>query len=165
MKKIILILLVSLGLQTQAQIIYCDSISYTATTSNTIGYPLILAGYLPNIPGDVSWEWGVCTDEFCYPGSGMNVIFQPFEMTDTLHVCYDVYIDVSGFIYTCSDCDYFAFNGFTWVLLDVGNTTFIKEVSYNTVNSNKIYDLLGRELKYVPTGKMYIKNNKLHISK
>ena len=36
MKKIILILLVLLGLQTQAQIIYCDSISYTATTSNTL---------------------------------------------------------------------------------------------------------------------------------
>tara|TARA_R110002020_G_scaffold7041_1_gene29655 strand:- start:1392 stop:1886 length:495 start_codon:yes stop_codon:yes gene_type:complete len=164
MKKIILILLVLLGLQTQAQIVYCDSISYTATTSNTIGYPLILAGYLPNIPGDVTWEWGVCTNEFCYPGSGINAIFQPFEITDTLHVCYDVYIDVSGFLYTCSDCDYFAFNGFTWVLLDTGNTTSIREISHNTVDS-KIYDLLGRELKHVPTGDMYIRNNKLYISR
>ena len=84
MKKFILILLVLLGLQTQAQIVYCDSISYTATTSNTIGYPLILAGYLPNIPGDVTWEWGVCTNEFCYPGSGINAIFQPFEMYATM---------------------------------------------------------------------------------
>ena len=164
MKKIILILLVSLGLQTQAQIIYCDSISYTTVTSNSIGYPLILAGYSPNIPGDVTWEWGVCTDEFCYPGSGINVIFQPFSMTDTLHVCYDVYIDVSGFTYACSDCDYFAFNGFTWVLLDTGNTTSIREITHNTVNG-KIYDLLGSELKHIPIGEMYIMNKKLYISK
>ena len=62
------------------------------------------------------------------------------------------------------DCDYFAFNGFTWVLLDTGNTTSIKEISHNTVDG-KIYDLLGRELKYIPTGEMYIMNKKLYISK
>ena len=164
MKKIILILLVLLGLQTQAQIIYCDSISYTTVTSNSIGYPLILAGSLPVIPGTVTWNWTVCSSNMCYPGSGINAIFQPFSVTDTLKVCYEVLIDVSGFIYTCTDCDSFAFNGSSWILLSMGNPTSIKEISHNIAN-RKIYDLLGRELKHIPTGEMYIRNGKLHISK
>jgi hypothetical protein len=164
MKKLIFILLVSLGLQTQAQIIYCDSISYTAVTSNSIGYPLILAGYLPVIPGTVTWNWTVCTSNMCYPGTGINAIFQPFSTTDTLKVCYEVLIDVSGFVYACTDCDSFAFNGSSWVLLNMGNPTGVKEIHYSTTNS-KIYDLLGRELEYAPIGKMYIRNGKIYISK
>ena len=165
MKKIILILLVSLGLQTQAQIIYCDSISYTTVTSNSIGYPLILAGSLPVIPGTVTWNWTVCSSNMCYPGSGINAIFQPFSTTDTLKVCYEVLIDVSGFTYACTDCDTFVFNGNSWILLNMGNPTSIKEMYHSKVKDNKIYDLLGRELKYIPTGKMYIRNGELRISK
>jgi hypothetical protein len=162
MKKLIIILLVLLGLQTQAQIIYCDSISYTTVTSNSIGYPLVLSGSLPNIPGTVTWNWTVCSSNICYPGSGVNAIFQPFSVTDTLKVCYDVLIDVSGFTYTCTDCDTFVFNGSSWVLLNVGNPTAIKEIQFNRVDNDKIYDLLGRELDRVPVGKMYIRNSRLY---
>ena len=31
------------------------------------------------------------------------------------------------------------------------------------LNDNKIYDLMGRELFYIPTGTLYIKNRKLYI--
>ena len=56
MKKLLLALLVLLGLQTKAQINFCDSISYT--TTSTINYPLIVSG-VANIPGTVSWNWQV----------------------------------------------------------------------------------------------------------
>ena len=58
MKKIILILLVLLGLQTRAQVTYCDSLSYQ--TSSTINYPFGVTGMgTANIPGTVSGVWTV----------------------------------------------------------------------------------------------------------
>ena len=47
----------------------------------------------------------------------------------------------------------------------MGNPTTIKVVKFFAVNNDKIYDLLGRELDRIPVGKMYIRNNKLYISK
>ena len=41
--------------------------------------------------------------------------------------------------------------------------TSINELTFNIVNDNKIYDLMGRELKEIPVGKMYIKNRKVYI--
>jgi phosphosulfolactate synthase (CoM biosynthesis protein A) len=42
----------------------------------------------------------------------------------------------------------------------MGNPTAINELELIWDNYGKIYDLLGRELIEVPTGKIYIKNNK-----
>ena len=97
MKKLLLALLVLLGLQTKAQINYCDSISYT--TTSTINYPLIVSGSIPNIPGAVSWSWQVCNSSLCYLGTGANASFGQVSLTDTLKVCYDVTIDINGFTY------------------------------------------------------------------
>ena len=63
MKKLLLALLVLFGLQTQAQINYCDSISYT--TSSTLNYPFGVAG-VANIPGVTTWTWTVCNSSMCY---------------------------------------------------------------------------------------------------
>ena len=68
MKKIILIILVLLGLKTEAQVMYCDSISYAAST--TLNYPITLSGTASGIPGTVSWDWQVCNANLCYTGSG-----------------------------------------------------------------------------------------------
>ena len=62
-------------------------------------------------------------------------------------------------------CDSLVYDGSSWVLMNMGNPTTIKETRFNVVNNDKIYDLLGRELDCVPVGKMYIRNNKLYISK
>ena len=43
--------------------------------------------------------------------------------------------------------------------------TAVKEIKFNTNSDGKIYDLLGKELSSIPVGKMYIKNNRLYISK
>ena len=73
MKKFIFILLTMFGLEVQAQVMYCDSISYT--TASTINYPLVISGSIPNIPGTVTWNWSVCDANMCYSGSGVNANF------------------------------------------------------------------------------------------
>ena len=166
MKRLIFILLVALGLQTQAQVMYCDSISYT--TSSTINYPLILSGSSSMVPGTVTWDWTVCNTSMCYADAGGNAYFGQVSTTDTLKVCYDATIDINGFTYVCSGCDslVYNFNSYQWEIMQmVGSPTAIKEIKLSTNRDGKIYDLLGRELNSIPKGKMYIRNSRLCISK
>ena len=41
--------------------------------------------------------------------------------------------------------------------------TNIEELVIEKFNDNKVYDLTGRELRDIPLGKLYIKNNKKYI--
>ena len=85
MKKILFILLILLGFKTQAQVMYCDSISYT--TSSTINFPLSVSGSgTANIPGVVTWDWSVCDANMCYISSGINASFGQVSLGDTLKV-------------------------------------------------------------------------------
>jgi len=166
MKRLIFILLVALGLQTQAQIMYCDSISYT--TSSTINYPLVLSGSSSNVPGVVTWDWTVCNNVACYTDAGGNAHFGQVSTTDTLKVCYYATIDINGFVYTCASCDSLIYNpnSYQWEILPrITQPTAIKEIKLNTNKRSKIYDLLGRELNSIPKGKMYIRDNRLYIRK
>jgi hypothetical protein len=162
MKKLFLLLLILLGLKTQAQVMYCDSISYT--TASTINYPLILSGSIPNVPGTVTWNWQVCDANLCYSGSGANANFGQVSLTDTLKVCYDVFIDINGFTYICSNCDTLVYNpnSYQWESA-TAPPVGIKEVELKPINDNKMYDLLGREIFEVPIGTVYIKNRKKYI--
>jgi len=162
MKKILFILLILLGLKTQAQVIYCDSISYT--TSSTINFPFGVSGSIPNIPGTVTWNWQVCNANLCYPGSGPNAGFGQVSLTDTLKVCYDVLIDINGFTYVCSNCDtlVYNFNSYQWEKI-TAQPLAVMELKPNAINDNKMYDLLGREIFEVPIGEIYIKNRKKFI--
>ena len=63
----------------------------------------------------------------------------------------------------CSREDWLIFNGTSWVLFNI--TTSINELTFNRINDGKMYDMLGRELFEVPVGTMYIRNNKLYITK
>ena len=161
MKKILLALLVLFGLQTKAQINYCDSISYT--TASTINYPLIVTG-VANIPGVVTWNWTVCNANLCYSGSGANASFGQVSLTDTLKVCYDVLIDINGMTYACSKCDSLVYNpnSYQWEPM-AAQPVGTAELELNTIDDAKIYDLLGRELFEVPKGTIYIKNRKKFI--
>ena len=164
MKKIILILLVLLGLQTRAQVNYCDSISYQ--TSSTINYPFGVTGLgTANIPGTVTWTWTVCNSSMCYSATGTNASFWQVSLTDTLKVCYDVYVDINGTTYTCSRCDTLVYdpNSYQWIP-KMSNPTSITEPS-NPVIDSKIYDILGRELTSIPIGKLYIRDRRLCICK
>ena len=166
MKKLIITLLVALGLQTQAQVMYCDSLSYT--TSSTINYPLILSGSSSMVPGIVSWDWTVCNNVACYTDAGGNAHFGQVLTTDTLKVCYDATIDINGFVYVCTNCDSLVYNpnSYQWEILPrITQPTAIKEIKLSTNRDGKIYDLLGRELNSIPKDKMYIRDNRLCISK
>ena len=161
MKKLLLALLVLLGLQTKAQINYCDSISYT--TSSTLNYPFVVSG-IANIPGTVTWNWTVCNSTLCYSSSGVNASFGQVSLTDTLKVCYDVIIDINGVTYACSRCDSLVYNpnSYQWELMTALPTS-IEEVDIYSKKCLKMYDLLGRELFEVPKGTIYIKNRKKFI--
>ena len=161
MKKLLLALLVLFGLQTKAQINYCDSISYT--TSSTINYPFIISG-TANIPGTVTWDWTVCDANMCYSSSGINASFGQVSLTDTLKVCYDVTIDISGFTYICTGCDTLVYNpnSYQWEKI-TAQPLAVMDLKPNIINDNKMYDLLGREIFEVPIGTVYIKNRKKYI--
>ncbi len=160
MKKILFILLILLGFKTQAQVMYCDSISYT--TTSTINFPLIVSGSgTANIPGTVTWDWSVCNANMCYIGSGINVSFGQVSLGDTLKVCYDVTIDINGFTYVCTGCDTLVYNPNTyqWEKITAQPLT-VMELKPNDIDDNKMYDLLGREIFEAPINEMYIKNNR-----
>ena len=111
---------------------------------------------------EISWQ--VCNANMCYAGDGMYAYFGQILTTDTIKVCYDVYIYESGVLEVCSRCDWLTFdqNTYTWILYNMGNPTGITELKVNNVNDGRIYDLLGRELTEVPVGQMYIRNNRLY---
>ena len=49
------------------------------------------------------------------------------------------------------------------LLLPILLLVFSCEEILESINDNKMYDLLGRELTEVPVGVMYIRNNKKYI--
>ena len=165
MKKILLVLLVLFGLQTQAQVSWCDSLSYTTVPGTQL---LTLVGNTslsPNMVDSITWSWQVCDTNMCYGGVGDTAYFQMIQTTDTVKVCYDAYIYFMGATYVCTQCDSMVYDGFSysWVLMNMGNPTGIKELTLESINDNKMYDLLGRELTETPIGTMYIRNNKKYI--
>ena len=179
MKKLLLVVLVLFGLQTQAQHLdgvqpvapyfCCDSITYWIDQSQGFNIGLDTSNIVHN-PDSMTVYWGVCTGfataGMCYTGQGMYDYFPQITVYDTIKVAYDVYIYENGSLEVCSIEDWLVFNqnSFSWVLLNMLPTS-INELTFNRVNDNKIYDLLGRELTEIPVGKLYIRNQKLYITR
>jgi len=163
-KTILFILLAALGLQTQAQVNYCDSISYS--TSSTLNYPFGVAGSISTLDttATTSWMWTVCNSSLCYSSSGQWAYFPQVSSTDTLKVCYDVIININGMTYACSGCDTLVYNqnSYQWEVSSAQPLGFA-ELEQSITDDGKTYDLLGRELIEVPKGTMYIKNRKKFI--
>ena len=165
MKKLLLALLVTLGLQIQAQVSYCDSLSYTVVqgtqTLTTIGD----ASPFINMVDSIVWSWQACNATMCYSGDGDTASFGQILTTDTVKVCYDAYIYYDSSIYICTDCDSLVYdaNSYSWVLLNMGNPTGINELQFTWEDNGIMYDMLGRELVEVNVGQMYIRNNKKYI--
>ena len=165
MKKLLVVLLVSLGLQTQAQINPCDSITYwiNQVTNGPITLGLDTTSISFN-PDSIQVYWGLCSQQtgMCYGGQGITTYFSQITTTDTIKVSYDVYLYENGVAEVCSREDWLVFDGTNWVLLNMLPTS-INELTFNRINDGKIYDMLGRELSEIPTGTMYIKNGKKYI--
>tara|TARA_R110000751_G_scaffold299227_1_gene409749 strand:- start:219 stop:734 length:516 start_codon:yes stop_codon:yes gene_type:complete len=169
MKKLLLVLLVTLGLQTQAQITPCDSVSYTILSGSGGNTTLQLNGILaPGFPGIVlMWDWQVCDDALCFGDTGQVAYFQQFNTSDTLKVCLTTIIDYMNTTYSCMlQCDSLVYGPNGWMMMNMGNPTgigFVIEEDGVRWYNDKIYDLQGRKLNEIPVGKMYIRYGKLHI--
>ena len=165
MKRILLVLLVLFGLnQTQAQVSWCDSLSYTAVPGTQLLTLVGNSSLSPNMVDSLIWSWSVCDTSTCYSSDGDTAYFQMIQTTDTVKVCYDAYIYFMGATYVCTQCDSMIYDGFSysWILLNMGNPTSITELISGQMGG-QMYDLLGRELTEVPVGVMYIRNNKKYI--
>ena len=133
MKKLLLPLLFLIGLQTQAQINWCDSISYQILPNQTLTVvddPSLLApeamlNAIPGITNQQGFLWTACDMSACY--GTFNNQFPQLSVLDTVKLCYEVYVisTNNGSIYNlpmnCQHCDYVVYNTTTstWVL--VGN--------------------------------------------
>ena len=165
MKKLLIVLLVAFGLQTQAQTgsgtamyFCCDSINYWIDQSQGFNVGLDTTNIVHN-PDSIEVWWAVCANGLCYTGQGMYSYYPQITTADTVKVGYDVYIYENGvMVEVCSREDWLIFNGTSWVLFNM--TTSINELTFNRINDGKMYDMLGRELFEVPVGTMYIRNNK-----
>jgi len=168
MKKLLVVLLVSLGLQTQAQqpapYFCCDSITYWTDQGQGFNIGLDTSGIVHDADSmEVLWQ--ICNSTMCYSGSGMYAWFPQIMTTDTIKACYDVMIWEAGIMDVCTKCDSLVFdqNTYTWVLFNMGNTVGIEELIKNEGMYNVVYDLQGREINLAPIGTMYIRNNKKYI--
>ena len=171
MKKLLSILLVVFTLQTQAQqatpYFCCDSITYWIDQSQGFNIGLDTSNIVHN-PDSMTVYWGICTGfsggGICYTGSGMYDYFPQITTADTVKVGYDVYIYENGSVEVCSVEEWLVFNqnSFSWVLLNMLPTS-INEFQFTWEDDGKIYDLTGRELKEMPIGVIYIRNNTKYI--
>ena len=156
---------------TQAQVSPCDSISYTITSSantNILQLDGVISGVCPvNFPCVVQdWSWTVCDDALCFFDNGQTAYFQQFNSYDTLKVCLIATITYMGATYACLEqCDSLVFGPNGWMLMNMGNPLAINELQFTWEDDGIIYDLMGRKLTKVPSGTMYIRNQKLYITK
>ena len=157
--------------KTQAQMLPCDSISYTILSGSGGNTTLQLNGMLaPGFPGIVSmWEWQVCDDALCFADTNQSATFNQFTITDTLKVCLTTLLEMNNMMYSCMQCDSLVYDGFGgWMLLNMGNPTgigFVIEEYGVRWYSDQTFDLLGREIFEIPVGTMYIRNKKLYLRK
>jgi len=147
MKKLIILLLLFCN-YINAQTL-CDSLSFSVGTSSA----LTVIG-INSSSDSTNFMWGVCDKSMCYSSSGDTAYFLLVNPLDTVKVCYDISPQ-----WSCNECYYVIFNGFTWQLFDF--TTHVNEIKPQP-QDNKTYDLLGREIKYIPKGVIYIKNGILY---
>ena len=148
MKKLIAILLICttcLNAQT-----ICDSVSLSIVPSSI----LTLTGNNSST-SSFTFIWQVCDSTACYSSSDDTAYFSQVSPFDVVKVCYDLSPQ-----WICNTCIYVVYVNGEWIPHSIVS---IYEIT-NKHNSGKAYDLLGRELVSPYIGKMYIRNNKLHVN-
>ena len=173
MKKILLVLLVLFGLETQAQTSttpLCDSLEWTVLPS---GSPVLVLQGECSVPWNVfpatllNLGWSVCTyTNVCYSEGGQTATFPQFTAFDTLKVCMVTILEINSVTYMCEQCDTLVFNelSLVWESIPPSTITTITEINSNpnsNIEDNRMFDILGREFKTygdIPYGTIYIKN-------
>jgi len=127
----------------------CDSLSYSISDS------IVLTVVGVNSSSDsLNFRWGVCDNTACYSAIGDTASFPLVHPLDTVKICYDISPQ-----WSCSDCQYVVLIEGSWQIINI--ITHVNEIQALPING-KMYDLLGRELRYAPRGTIYIKNGILY---
>ena len=157
-----MVVLMLASTKTQAQQSWCDSLT-------TQHYPVTgISITLTSLPAGVDSVlvlWSACNTSTCYSADGVTGYFPQISLSDTVKLCYDVWLYTANTVETCNQCDSIIHDGNSWILFNRGNTVGIEELMKNEGVNNKMYDMLGRELTEIPLGEMYIRNRRLHITK
>jgi len=163
MRLLLVLLLVVIGLQTRAQVDWCDSVSYTVYPNPNLVFSVLgeVSDSLSSHVDTVDFTWEVCNSSLCFNDFGQYASFPLIQQTDTVKVCYNAYLIQNWqTILLCQFCDTVVHNGKQWVLLGSGGTVGVTEIPLRPIN--KIYNLQGIELLQAPKNKMYIKNRKIY---
>ena len=111
-------------------------------------------------------DGNMLAEDSCFSGPCTHIVlnYNPNgTYYDTLMTCISYTVtDTMGYVDTLMCCFEQYWDGQVWMLMS--NTVGIEELATQLVNDNKIYDLMGRELKSAPNGVMYIRNRKLVIN-
>jgi len=173
MKKILLAVLVSLGLQTQAQTLCDSNMTYTMGSQYQLEIAIPVTGNsLPTMAPLYAVTYGGQTmlgQDSCFSGPCTHTVYNynpNGTYYDTITTCISYTLtDSLGYVDTMNCCFNQVWNGTAWMMMNMGNPLAINELQLNTINDGRMYDLLGRELTEIPLGTMYIRNQKLYITR
>lgn len=142
----------------------CDSINYWTDQGQGLIVGLDTTNMIHN-PDSIEIYWSVCNSSTCYSGDSIYDYFPQIMTTDTIKVCYDLYLYEVNSVEVCTRCDSLIFdqNTYSWIMFSMSQPVSINEFIIEKFNNGKMYDLLGREITEIPVGKMYIRNNKKYI--
>ena len=171
MKKILMMVIVSLGLQLQAQTLCDSNMTYTTGSQYQLEIAIPQTGNsLPTMAPLYAVTYGgqtVLGQDSCFAGPCTHTVFNYNPTTgmpyDTITTCISYTLtDSLGYVDTLNCCFNQVWDGQAWMRMTMG-TVGIEELILDQLNDNKMYDLLGRELLEVPVGQLYIKNRKKYI--
>ena len=170
MKKYLIVLLVSLGLQTQAQTLCDPNMTYTMGSQYQLEIAIPVTGNsLPTMAPLYAVTYGGQTmlgQDSCFSGPCTHLVYNYNPTTgmpyDTITTCISYTLtDASGYVDTLNCCFAQIWDGQAWMRL-MSITVGINEITNKLVN-NKMYDLYGREI-FKPKG-IYIQNRKVKYVK
>jgi|TARA_R100000081_G_C4808799_1_gene169533 hypothetical protein len=148
MKKILMMLMVSLGLQLQAQTNLCDSLTASGTQSQ---FTIEING----VNTFIDYWVTTSSDSVVFQEDSMSIYQMIYNSGyDTLTTC------ITHANNTC--CVTWIWDANMWLKMSMQPTS-IEEYTTTEIVDNKMYDLYGRELLTAPIGQMYIQNRKKYI--
>ena len=171
MKKILMMVMVSLGLQLQAQTLCDSNMTYTTGSQYQLEIAIPQTGNsLPTMAPLYAVTYGgqtVLGQDSCFAGPCTHTVYNYNPTTgmpyDTITTCISYTLtDSLGYVDTLNCCFNQVWDGQARMRMTMG-TVGIEELNPTMIGDNKIYDVYGRELLTAPIGQMYIQNRKKYI--